>query len=55
MAKRLMILAACLLLVCVLGGSVAASSGEDVLVVTNLEDFLTFAENCRLDSYSYAL
>lgn len=33
----------------------AATEGENTLRVVNVQQFLTFAENCRLDSYSQGL
>lgn len=42
----------CMVLVCgCLPAVLAAESGEEVLI-SSLDDFLEFAENCRLDSYS---
>lgn len=54
MRKMNKILSLLLCMVLLLGNAapVFAQEGEDAVLISSLEDFLEFAENCRLDSYS---
>ena len=42
----------CLVLMASVAGIASAQEEVDVIHISNLEEFLEFAENCRLDSYS---
>lgn len=42
----------CLTLVCGYLPAVLAAESEETILISSLEEFLEFAENCRLDSYS---
>ena len=55
MSKRLICLFLCLSMVMSLPLTALAQSGEDTLHIRSVEDFLSFAENCTLDSYSHNL
>lgn len=51
MCKKLLCGALCILLLGMI--SFTAEAKSDVLTISTAEEFLDFAENCRLDSYSY--
>ena len=58
MYKRLLSLLICLLILASLPLSVFADESEDdvrTLSISNVKEFLAFAESCRLDSYSHNL
>lgn len=54
-AKRLICILLCLSMVCCWPLQALAEGKADVLHIRSLEDFLSFAENCVLDSYSRGL
>ena len=53
MTKRIFSILLCLLLVC--SWLPAAHAAKAELSIATAEDFMLFAENCRLDSYSRGL
>ena len=53
--RKLVAILLCLCTVCMSVGIVASAEKSEVLVVSNVGDFLSFAQNCRLDSYSDGL
>ena len=57
MNKRIFSLLLCLMLVigCGMPAFAAAKETKEPVIISDLEDFLRFAENCRLDSYSQDL
>jgi hypothetical protein len=50
--KKILSFLLCAVLLLSWSVAVYAVEGEDVIQIGSLEEFLTFAENCRLDSYS---
>ena len=50
MGKRFLTLVICLLAVCLLATTAVAAGEGETLTISNVQGFLTFAENCRLDS-----
>lgn len=55
MGKRFLTLVICLLAVCLLATTAVAAGEGETLTISDIQGFLTFAESCRLDSYSYDL
>lgn len=55
MGKRFFRLTICLLAVCLLVFTAAATEEGQTLAISDVQSFLTFAENCRLDSFSQDL
>ena len=53
MRKKILCAALCVMLLGVV--CVSASATSDALVISTADQFLTFAQNCRLDSYSQGL
>lgn len=45
----------CLCTVCMSVGAAVSAKKSETLVISNVDEFLEFAENCRLDSYSVGL